>query len=223
MENYDLILDLVEYPEKYSPDEVREFLAHPEMKEFYETLCKTSSALNSNDRISDEFIDSEWQRLHSEYTKKQKQYNRIPSIRSFLPSSRVASFTIILLTSLAALAFGIAVTVSVVDKKSGPKHDEISSGHSDTTTLNNDSVTVSPKYLKAKVGPVIFEDAPLEDILKAISEYYGVDVNFKSQETAGIHLFYKFDSKQSIDEILEQLNTFDRIDISKEGNTLIVE
>lgn len=223
MENYDIILDLVEHPEKFSPENVHEILSNPEMKDLYNTLCRTSSALNANYHISDEQIDMEWQRLHSEYTKKQKQYNIKSFIRRFLPSSRVASFTVILLTSLAALAFGIAVTVSVVEKKSKPKHDEISSEHSVMTTLDNDSIPVSPKYLKDEIGPVIFEDVPLEDILKAISENYGVDVKFISQETAVIHLFYKFDSEQPIDEILEQLNTFDRIDIRKEGNTLIVE
>ena len=38
-----------------------------------------------------------------------------------------------------------------------------------------------------------------------------------------MHLFYKFDTRQPLDDIIEQLNTFDRIDIRKEGNTLIVE
>ena len=52
MENYDMILDLVEHPEKYSQDEIREILSHPEMKEIYVMLCKTSTALNSHDKIS---------------------------------------------------------------------------------------------------------------------------------------------------------------------------
>ena len=59
MENYDMLLNLVENPDKYSPMEIREILSNPERKEIYEILCKISSALNSNDRISDEFIDTE--------------------------------------------------------------------------------------------------------------------------------------------------------------------
>ena len=35
MENYEIILDLVEYPEKYSQSEVREILSNPEMKWIY--------------------------------------------------------------------------------------------------------------------------------------------------------------------------------------------
>lgn len=74
-----------------------------------------------------------------------------------------------------------------------------------------------------EVNPVIFEDTSLEEILKAISEYYDVRVEFKDQESSGIHLFYKFDSRLPLEDILEQLNTFDRIDIRKEGNILIIE
>lgn len=222
MENYDIILDLTEHPEKYSPDEVREFLSHPEMKEIYEILCKTSSALNSNDRISDEFIDSEWQRLNTVFPAEHK--NGKPFFKRLLiPSSRIASFVVIILTSVVALAVGIVVSVSVVDKKPEAPQVEKPLETSKKTPTFSDTITMSHKDMMEEVNPVIFEDTSLEEILKAISEYYDVRVEFKDQESSGIHLFYKFDSRLPLEDILEQLNTFDRIDIRKEGNILIIE
>ncbi|MDE7345734.1 MAG: DUF4974 domain-containing protein [Muribaculaceae bacterium] len=222
MENYDIMLDLTEHPEKYSPDEVREFLSHPEMKEIYEILCKTSSVLNSNDRISDEFIDMEWQRLNTEYSAEHK--NGKPFFKRLLiPSSRIASFVVIILTSMVALAVGIVVSVSVIDKKTDAPEVEKPLETSNKTMTFSDTITMSPKDMKAEVNPVIFEDASLEEILKVISEHYDVRVEFRDQESSGIHLFYKFDSRLPLEDILDQLNTFDRIDIRKEGNLLIVE
>ena len=222
MENYDMILDLVEHPEKYSQDEIREILSHPEMKDIYEILCRTSSALNSNDRISDEFIDSEWQRLNTVFPAEHK--NGKPFFKRLLiPSSRIASFVVIILTSVVAFAVGIVVTVSVVDKKTEVPQVEKPLETSNKTASFSDTITKSHKDMKAEFNPVIFEDTSLEEILKAISEHYEVRVEFKSQESAGIHLFYKFDARQHLDDIIEQLNTFDRIDIRKEGNTLIID
>ena len=222
MENYDIMLDLTEHPEKYSPDEVREFLSHPEMKEIYEILCKTSSTLNSNDRISDEFIDMEWQRLNTEYSAEHK--NGKPFFKRLLiPSSRIASFVVITLTSVVALAVGIAVTVSVVDKKTEVNQVVKPLANTKMTATFSDTVTMSPEDRTTEVYPVIFEDTSLEEILKAVSKHYDISVEFKSQESAGIHLFYKLDTRQPLEEIIEQLNTFDRIDISKERNILIVE
>ena len=221
METYEIILDLVEYPEKYSPSEVREILSNPEMKGIYEILCKTSSALHSNNRITDEFIDTEWQRLNTEYSvdhKKRKSF-----ARRFLPSSRIASLAVIILTSMIALAVGIAVKVSIVDKKTHVSLVEKPLVQADEMTAFSDTATVSLKEMKAEAVPMIFEDTSLEDILKTVSEHYNVALEFKSQESAGIHLFYKFDFRQPLEDIIEQLNTFDRIDIKKDGNILIVE
>ena len=221
MENFDMLLNLIEHPEKYSQDEVLEILSNPEMKGIYETLCKTSSALNSNDRISVEFIDMEWQRLSTEYSVEPK--HRRSFVRRLLPSSRIASLAVIILTSVVALAVGIVVTVSVEDKKTEVTNVEMPIEQTNKSIAFSDTAIASPKDLKVEEAPIIFENTSFEEILKAISDYYNVTVEFKNQEIAGMHLFYKFDTRQPLDDIIEQLNTFDRIDIRKEGNILIVE
>ncbi|MDE7420655.1 MAG: DUF4974 domain-containing protein [Muribaculaceae bacterium] len=221
MENYDMLLNLIEHPDKYSQDVVLEILSNPEMKGIYDTLCKTSSSLNSNDQISDEFIDLEWQRLSTEYSVEPK-YRR-SFVRRLLPSSRIASLAVIILTSMVALAVGIAVTVSVIDQKSEVTNVEMPIEQTNKSIAFCDTAIASPKDLKVEEAPIIFENTSLEEILNAVSEQYDVSVEFKNQETARIHLFYKFDARQSLEDIVEQLNTFDRIDIRKEGNTLIVE
>ena len=124
---------------------------------------------------------------------------------------------------MAALAVGIAVTISVVDIKTEVNQVEKPLADAKKTASFSDKVTMSPEDRATEVYPVIFEDTSLEEILKAVSKHYDVSVEFKSQESAGIHLFYKLDTRQPLDDIIEQLNTFDRIDISKEGNILIVE
>lgn len=75
----------------------------------------------------------------------------------------------------------------------------------------------------ADMTPVMFEDEPLETIATAVASAYGLEVRFNDEETSSLHLYYKFDPSLSLDEVVSQLNTFERINIRLEGNTLIID
>ena len=211
MDKYDTLLDLIEYPEKYTSDEVQELFSDPEIKGIYNVLCKTVSSLKSEDRISDELIESEWKRLHSR------------SGLRFPISSRAASVAIVIFSSLIALAVGIAVSVSVVNKDSMPVVTDASSGSAEKIANTVDSATSSKRDVDEESSSVIFEDSTLEEILKTIADHYNVSVEIRNTDAAGIHMFYKFDPSKQLEDIVEQLNTFDRISISIDGDTIIVD
>ncbi len=71
--------------------------------------------------------------------------------------------------------------------------------------------------------PVMFEDEPLETIMKEVAATYGVEVMLNNEETASLHLYYRLDPSQPINEVVEQLNTFERINIRQDGNILIID
>ncbi|MDE6279890.1 MAG: DUF4974 domain-containing protein, partial [Paramuribaculum sp.] len=83
----------------------------------------------------------------------------------------------------------------------------------DCIAVRNDSV----------FRPVVFEHEQLDAIMKVIGEAYNVDVKFNNQEAASLILYYKFDSSQPLREVVEQLNTFDQINITHNDNTLIID
>lgn len=220
MENYDLVYDLIEHPENFSSKEVLEILSNPEMKEIYKMFCKLSTVYNAENNISEELIDEEWERLNAEQAIKPDIQKRFK--RRLKSSSRVASVSLIFFSSLIALAVGISVSLSVADKK--PKDStEFSSTNVSQMVSAGDTSTSIVNEQTEKSGPVIFEDTPLEDILKVVSHYYDVSVKFRNPDTAEIHLFYKFDAGKPLGDIVEQLNTFERISISIDGDTIIVK
>ena len=69
----------------------------------------------------------------------------------------------------------------------------------------------------------MFEDEPLETIMKEVAATYEVEVMLNNKETASLHLYYRLDPSQPINEVVEQLNTFERINIRQDGNTLIID
>lgn len=220
MENYNIVYDLIEHPENFSSEEVHEILSNPEMKEIYKILCQLSTVFNAENNISEELIDEEWERLNAKPAIK-PEIQKCFSGR-LISSSRVASVSLIFFSSLIALAVGISVSLSVAHKKSKDSS-EFSSTNVSQMISSGDTITSKVNEETEKSGPVIFEDIPLEDILKVISHYYNVSVKFRNPDTAEIHLFYKFDARKPLEDIVEQLNTFERISISIDGDTIIVE
>ena len=216
MDKYDIVLDLVEHPDKYLPERIAEILSDPEARKIYNLLCKAYSTLTSTEAEVD--VDAEWQRF--------SQLHKKSNYHSLWNTSRAASIVSIAFTSLAAVAIGITVAVNTFEPKPQPIEVVAESSVESPVTLSepidNDS-TVVPLAVSALNPSIVFEDAPLEEILNRVAEVHGTTVEYKSPETAQLHLYYRFDPNIPLKEILEQLNTFEQINIRISGKKIIVD
>lgn len=70
---------------------------------------------------------------------------------------------------------------------------------------------------------VLFQDARLDSILMLIDAYYKVESRFADEDLRQIRLLFKWQKQHSLDEVLLRLNGFERFQIRREENTLIVE
>jgi hypothetical protein len=71
--------------------------------------------------------------------------------------------------------------------------------------------------------PVVFENSELGTILREVASYYQCEVVYKKEKTKRIRLFFTWDKKQSLDEVIEMFNKFERFHIRQENQKLIVE
>lgn len=212
MDKYELMLDIVGHPEKYTSEQLAEIMSDPETREIYNLLCKTDSAIEANEEVD---IDAEWENFSEKYAFR-------PRRSKFWFGSRAASIAAIICTSIVAVATGIAVTVVVIDHKPEPVAGNVVVAPSavavstDTLTNKNDTVMVN-------LTPIVFENEPLEKIMKEVAVVYGVEVKFSNADAASLHLYYKFDPSLPLNEVVEQLNTFEQINIKKNDNTLTID
>lgn len=212
MDRYELVLEIIEHPEKYSADRLSEILSEPETKEIYNLLCKTDSAIEADKEID---VNAEWNNFADMYAVRPRR-----SFSWF--GSRAASIVAIVGTSIVAVAAGIAVTVSVIDRQPEPIADEATVAPA-AVSLTTDTISVRDNTAKVNLSPVMFENEPLDKIMKKIAEAYGVQVKFNSSETASLHLYYKLDPSLPLDEVVEQLNTFEQINIRQDGDILNID
>lgn len=56
-----------------------------------------------------------------------------------------------------------------------------------------------------------------------MAEYYHVEVTYANEEAKSIRLLFEWDQKKSLDDNLVLLNSFQQININREGNKLTVD
>lgn len=210
MDKYDFVLDLVEHPDKYSDEDIAGILADSETKEIYTLLCKTGAALDAGS-MSPAEVDGEWRRFTA------RNFSR-----HGLSGSRAASIAAtIALVSLVSAGVGVTITLSRPEKTAEPVP-AAEQPAAPRAAIDVDKTAVATDTTQTILAPVIYEDVELGTILTEIARHYGVTVEYGNKEAAGLHLYYKFDPTQSIDETVEQLNTFNHINIRVDGTTLTI-
>jgi hypothetical protein len=73
------------------------------------------------------------------------------------------------------------------------------------------------------IKPVVYEDAELATILNEIATFHQCEVVYKSEASKHIRLYFTWDKKAAIDDIIGTFNKFERIHITRDNKKLIVE
>ena len=68
-----------------------------------------------------------------------------------------------------------------------------------------------------------FENVELQQILQELSGYYHVGVEFHNDEARHIRLYTKWDTSAPLQQIIERLNTFEKVNIRITDNLIISE
>ena len=71
--------------------------------------------------------------------------------------------------------------------------------------------------------PVMFDDAELGIILAQLSGFYHVKVKYVDAGAQHIRLFFNWNKTKTLEQNLELLNAFDRIQIEYADGTLMVK
>lgn len=222
MDKYDKVLDIVEHPEKYSDGEIETLLQDPEIREIYNILCDADSALKEDGAesvgagVADEMeIEREWNRLDS------RRRRAVPWFH--VMRRRVAVAGAIVLTSMAAVALGIGIVNSVKHTAPDAAEKMVARVPVATEVRTDRDSTVRIDTVSSKVGTRIYENEPLAKILSDISGYYGLSVEVQNEPSTKLRLYYKWDSTKDAKTVVDQLNNFEKINLTLSDDVLSVK
>ena len=205
-----MLFDMQEHPDKYTDEQMEHLLADEEVKEFLRDLAMARMAgKKATPKKVD--VDKAWKEFsNGSYRNRMKI---AASIVGIIFLSGVA---------LAAVQNGwlnFSTSDKVVDNKAMAEQIVPSN------TLANDSLkamTVEPTD-SLDMKPVVFDNAELGTILMQMADFYHVKVEYMNANTQHVRLFFNWNKTKTLEQNLELLNAFDRIQIEYVEGILIVK
>lgn len=217
MNKTEQLLKMLEHPERYSDQQWQEILADDECRELYSLMAKTRSAFareQADERLTDEMIDEQWQRLDAEYPTRAAI---LPLWRKVAAAAVVAVATIgIAVAAMHTGFFGLKQTDNQTEQPTKPQQEQVAPKTSST-------IAEQPADTLNATQPQLFEEAPLEQVLTVLAAHYGVEVEYRTDDVRSLRLFYQWEPEYTLDKVVEMLNNFEAFSIRHEGNKLIVE
>ena len=187
-----------------------------ELNDKLEQLLKQMYAQETlhDDKIeTSDIIDEEWTKFEAEHFRGEKLEVRGERI----PLRKIAAMFIGVLM-LGGIAFA---TIHIISSGS-QKADEvqtIATENAQRSTLNAQRSAQDSALYK----PIVYESAELVTILDDIATFYEVEPVYRKEATKHIRLYFTWDKKRSLDEIIDTFNKFERINITRYDKILIVE
>ena len=222
MNKTDLLLQMMEQPHQYTAEEWQEILLDDECRELYTLMSMMQSvvdAARSDKEVTDEMIDGEWQRLNEkEIVNSEKFATASPVAKSHSSLMKIAaSFIGVLLVSGIAFA---AIQIVKHTKQDTPKTEEVintpkPANVTPTNTLTTDTI--------ATPQPVIYDNVSLEKMLPEIAAHYDAKVTFVNDEARQLRFRFVWHPQKGIDQVVNDLNQFERLTVTLNDNQITVK
>ena len=233
-QKWDLLLDLLEHPEKYSETQKDELLGDEEVNELYQQLIETRQSLDftkSKEKMKMPSIDAEWEKLKEEKQQKEEMSQNAETqqtAKSFplwSPMRKVAAVAAVLVVS--GITFAAIHLVTRSHQASDNSNTELVSSHKNSIQQVSapQKSNIEEKTDSASLAqlPLVYENAELQNILTPIAEHFHLQVTYQNESARHIRLFLQLEKNMSLDDIIELMNHFEKVNIRHEGQTLIVE
>lgn len=238
-QKWDMLLDLLEHPEKYSETQKDELLGDEEVNELYQQLVETRQSLDfakSKEEMKMPSIDAEWEKLKDEMKLKEKQQKEEMSQDAetqqtaklfplWSPMRKVAAVAAVLVVS--GITFAAIHLVTRSHQPSDKNNTELVASHKDSIQQVSapQKSNIEEKADSASLAqlPLVYENAELQNILTPIAGHFHLQVTYQNESARHIRLFLQLEKNMSLDDIIELMNHFEKVNIRHEGQTLIVE
>ena len=244
-QKWDLLLDLLEYPEKYSENQKDELLGDEEVNELYQQLVETRQSLDfakSKEKMKMPSIDAEWEKLKDEMKQKEEQQKddmqqKVEMSQNaetqqtaklfplWSPMRKVAAVAAVLVVS--GITFAAIHLVTRSHQPSDKNNTELVASHKDSiqqfSAPQKSNIEEKADSVSLAQLPLVYENAELQNILTPIAGHFHLQVTYQNESARHIRLFLQLEKNMSLDDIIELMNHFEKVNIRHEGQTLIVE
>ena len=199
-----LLLDMHEHPESYTDEQLASMLDD----EMLERLATAKRALTD---IPEPDVDAEWQRFEQEHFAPAHNRRWLKVAAVIAGVLMLSAFTYAAIQAVRAHQPEIQQPMT----EQAEKTDAPVATSSPTEAAGIDSVSTGQ--------PVTFDNVALETIVGDIAARHQMQVEFRNEDARALRFYFVWQPDEDLDAVLERLNLFESVNISKEGNTIVVE
>ena len=203
------LLEITDDASQFSEEHVSEALQDPETAEDYAMMVLAAQAFEAQKGVAK---DDEAPILEM-HTIIQKAKRR-----------RIQRMAAIILTLFLMSGLAVAALLPVWKAKTtSPKPSETTK-QTETVIEQKTKNTPNEQIVEQPAASVmVFQDEPLEFIMQTVCNYYQMTPVFQNEEVKQLRLYLKWNRQDGIDVFLERLSQFEKINVTKENNTIIIK
>ncbi len=228
MDKLEILLDMIEHPERYTDQQISDLLADEEIRKHYDVMVRLRGAYDvkkvKSERVNFRSSESNQARLNCRVVTK---VSEAKSEKYILPeesdtvhkgNSYFSLFTFHFSSKkIAAIFIAVAFLGGIA----------LAAYHFLSLKPENQSEEVTAPSLTGRVGGesslVRFADLRLDSILAVVGSHYGRAVCFRDTQACGLRLHTTWNRTQPLDSFVVTLNEFEVLKLTDEHDTLFVE
>ena len=204
MDKTERIIDMTEHPERYSEDELRKMLIDDdEGSRIYRTITELNAALTFEEMAKSDKGEAKM-RLSDKWNKLR-----------FINKTAAVIVAICLISGITYAA------VALIHHPSTPEKTETVA----PAPSISPSTPVPDKSASSVRVPIVktYEDASLATIVSDIAATFDKQQAYRSDKAKTLRLYFRLDTRRGIEKNIEELNTFENINIEIKGDTIVVD
>lgn len=218
LDNYELLLtgkmdktmtmfQMLEHPTEYTTEQWQEVLSDPICKDLYATLSMTAGAFYSQQAsvsLTDDDIKAEWSLLKDKHHK-----TKIYSL-SWRNVAAIISCLLIL----------TGMTWAAVQTDFGGLFKEV---------ITPSEMSATPEVLTSAPAIMTFDNVTIEQVISDLTTFYSnndgirYEAIFDNDDVKNIRLFYRWDNSLSLQQVVDKLDHFEKMEVRLEGQKIYIE
>ena len=208
-ENIRQLLEMLDNPEAYTEQEIQDIINRDEdTRETYRMMVEAKRSSRQRQANKPVDVDAAWQKLNQKSQPQQQSFGWIKIAASFIG---------ILLVSGIAFA---AIQIVRYAQQHTPKTEEVINTPKPANVTPTDTLTTDTI---ATPQPIIYDNIPLEKMLPEIAAHYDANVTFVNDEAPQLRFRFVWNPQKGIDQVVSDLNQFERLTVTLKDNQITVE
>ena len=215
MDKTELLFRMMEQPEKYDDEQWQAILSDKDCRELYTMMSVTKSAVDAeqyDQQKDDATVQAEWEKFAA------RHLQAAPALHLWRRIAAVAAIAIVF--------FGIVVA-AVQTRCFGllPEQKAVIEDTRQAITPDGNTTNVTDIEETSPLTDVshLYDNVPLEQIVNDLSAHYHVQVEWRTDEARDLRLYYQWEPSFTLDKVVDMLNSFEAINIMREGDKIIIE